>query len=187
METTNKPATLFRYWLCHTVTDATIRIEWVVQGIARSTYGRYFSDDHEVNWQYGDPPERLQPAALECAADAGEYTGITGCLYEGNETVAEMDRQCAARCQSCGIVQDSEDDLSSGGDCSKCFVGNAAKPSFRILRERRTSAGIALVPVEHPIQPGAFMSLHAANEEAAVVQAKGMGATGRLVAIAEAS
>jgi len=44
--------------------------------------------------------------------------------------------------------------------------------SFRICRERRTRAGIALKPVDSPFAPGAEMVVHAESTERALANAR---------------
>lgn len=62
-------------------------------------------------------------------------------------------------------------------------------PSFRIMREVRTRAGIALRPVKHPLQPDCDgFSLYAPDAETALAKARRIVSdTRNLIAIPEAS
>jgi hypothetical protein len=89
-----------------------------------STYAT-LRDDGTLTWHYGTPSERLENQALEAVLyDYGQ--GALGSAFGGFESLAEMDRQCSARCQTCRVVQDSHNDLSLHGDCSRCFVRKEA-------------------------------------------------------------
>ncbi len=45
-------------------------------------------------------------------------------------------------------------------------------PTFRIMREVRTRAGVRLADVDHPLMPGCSLSLHAPDADAAIANAK---------------
>lgn len=120
-------ATLLRYWL--TEDYKSIRIAWVdAQGIERSASGYTAEGQSALGWHYGKPPEALRIAARDCLADGYEHS-IPGCLFVGFESYREQDRQVAARCSSCGVVQADEDDLSERGECTRCFVSRLAVAS----------------------------------------------------------
>lgn len=125
---------VLRYWLTpgfnpdSTFQCGSIRIEWTKDGVTRSEFASFFGDDGHLNWQYGTPPACLAQAARDCCYEAGCCGDVhlpPGCSFEGFEEPTEMERQVAARCTSCGVVQASEAHLSESGDCSRCFVANA--------------------------------------------------------------
>lgn len=99
-----------------------IRVEWVnAQGVTESSFGRFSDSGNEINWQYGEPPARFEDICLEAARYGSEYL-VSGAEHMGSETFAEMDAQCAFRCQACGVVQGSINDLSEQGECGRCYV-----------------------------------------------------------------
>jgi hypothetical protein len=104
---------------------ANIRIEWDVDGVTQSTFGRFDDSDNEINWQYGECPSEFEDIALEAARYGTEYA-VSGAEHMGSETFAQMDAACAQRCVGCGVVQVSIQELSEQGDCTRCFVKRMA-------------------------------------------------------------
>lgn len=129
-----KKAPALKYWLTATrdfnggTPSLHIRIEWTANGTTRSAYGSFWPSDGDISWQYDAPPSALNTLAVGCCFDAGDGYDDTlhGAEYMGQETVAQMDHQVAARCSCCGVVQADEDCLSENGECPKCWAHRMA-------------------------------------------------------------
>jgi hypothetical protein len=179
----------FRFWLSTRTIFASdpslIRVAWTVQGVEQSALG--YVDDTRIVWNLGaEVPSRLDRDAFEAAwsqADYGDAHVPPGWTFEGYETSNEMERQVGCRCLSCGVVQATEDDLSEQGDCPRCFISRSAVQRFRICRR----VGAKLVDVALPAMRIDALTVHAANAETAVENARALGLAGALVAIPEAA
>jgi hypothetical protein len=114
-------STALRFTLCPG--EQSIRLE-LPDG--DSTYGTLDRFGESIKWQYGSPSDSQDAFALEAVLyDYGhDVKDSRGRLWAfgGYESLAEMDRQCSARCQTCRTVQASHDDLSLHGECTKCWA-----------------------------------------------------------------
>lgn len=119
-------ARLFRYWVTPDWDE--IRIAWFdLQGVERSATAYRREGCRSLGWHYGRPSDALQIATRDCL-DAGLDFSVPGCEFIGEESYAEQDRQVSDRCQGCGVVQASLDDLSEQGHCGRCYVASMATP-----------------------------------------------------------
>jgi hypothetical protein len=81
--------------------------------------------DGTLTWHYGTPSERIEHQALEAILYdvASDFPSIK---FGGFESLAEMDRQCSARCTTCRSVEASHDALSLHGECVRCWTKREA-------------------------------------------------------------
>lgn len=121
-----------RFWLSartqFTSDRDLIRVAWTVNGVELSALGTVH--DTRVVFDLGpDVPARIEDAALEAAwsqADYGAACVPPGWTFEGFESRVEIERQVDARCQVCGTVGDSHEDLSDRGECPRCWIAGMA-------------------------------------------------------------
>lgn len=130
MNGTNRPEC--RFWLSARTTFASsdlIRVAWLSGTTELSALG--YVDDTRVVFDLGpEVPARIASDALEAAysqADYGDAHVPPGWTFEGYETSSEMERQVACRCQACGVVLATDDELSTDAECPKCWVSRMAE------------------------------------------------------------
>lgn len=128
-------ARLVRFWSDsrQPYTDGHVRIEWVdARGVTRTSCGRYYIDDNCVAWDYEEPKSgRVYNDAIDCAGSAGDFTvvghdGVIG--FAGVETYEQMCERVEGACSECGAYV-GINQLSTAGDCPKCFVARMGAAS----------------------------------------------------------
>lgn len=90
--------TLLRYWTssCRDyngrLPDIHVRIEYLEDGILRTTCGLFIESSKCISWHYDQPPLNVDSHACDCADDAGESAHVRGATFEGCES---YETQCA--------------------------------------------------------------------------------------------
>lgn len=114
--------------LCYTVAsglDTACRIEYRDErGIVRSAVADLDRHDCLV-WGHAKPTDDsaddLYDVADACVRAGAEYE-VEGVRFDGFERLSDMIDICDRECNVCGARVESENHLSSDGECPKCFV-----------------------------------------------------------------